>query len=666
MADDNNRIVLNRYELQSQIARGGTARVYLAKDLKLDRKVAVKMLFPELSVDSSFVERFRREAQAAANLNHPNIVSVYDWGEFENTYFIVMEYVDGRSLSSKLRSEGHIPVSDAAFIGSAVASALAYAHSHGVIHRDIKPGNVLITSDNRVKVTDFGIARATGVDENLTQTGLVMGTATYFSPEQAQGHGSDGRSDIYSLGVVLYEMVSGRPPFTGDTPVAIALKHVKDDMPPLKSLVPDVPESYEAIVNKAMSKNADLRYVSAGELGDDLDRFRLGKPVAAYDATTAVSQVNGDGGLTSVVSAVGEYEEGRPARRPIRVETAPPKSKTPIYAAAIAACLLIFALLVYVGGRNLGYFGAPQSFAVPKVTNLPLTQAEQDLGAVGLNYTIKRYFNDSVPGTVFNQSPISSKVSKGDTVILEVSKGAPTQLVPPVDFKQLVQAETILTKAGFKVTAQGIASSAPAYQVTNQFPKAGASLSQGGTVTITYSDPSASVVVPNLTGVTQSAAVYQLGKDNLAVGTITQQASTSIPQGSVISTQPAPNSTVDTNTPINLVISSGPSSVTMPLVVGDTQTVAQTELQGSPYNFSITIVDEVTCSADYGLVVTQNPSGGVTAAPGQSVTLFVGVSPTTTTTSSVVSTSSPTTTTTTSTTSTTSGTSGSNSFCPYV
>jgi serine/threonine-protein kinase len=346
------------------------------------------------------------------------------------------------------------------------------------------------------------------------------------------------------------------------------------------------------------------------------------------------------------------------------VETAPPKSKTPIYASAIAACILIFALLVYVGGRNLGYFGAPQSFNVPSVTNLPLSQAEQDLAAVGLNYKIKRYYNDSTPGVVFGQSPSNSKVSKGDFITLEVSKGAPTQLVPPVVNKQLVDAETILQKAGFKVTAQGIASSNPAYQVISEFPKPGNTLNTGDTVTITYSDPNASVLVPNLIGLPQATAAYQLGQKNLAVGTITQQQSATIPQGSVISTQPGPNATVDTNTPINLVISSGPSSVTMPLVTGYTQSGALSELQGAPYNFNVTIIDVTTCSTDYGVVVTQSPSGGVSATPGQAVTLQVGVAPGSTTTTSVSSTSTSSPTTTSPTTTTTYG--GGNIYCPTV
>src|SRR5271154_4631292 len=263
-----------RYELRNQIARGGTAQVYLARDLLLDRPVALKVLIPELSADHSFVERFRREAQAAANLSHPNIVPVFDWGESERTYFIVMEYVDGEPLSSIIRTQAPLSPIQAASIATDIAKALSYAHRHGVVHRDVKPGNVLITADGQVKVTDFGIARAIGGSEDqVTQTGLVMGTATYFSPEQAQGLEVDGRSDVYSLGVVLYEMTTGKPPFTGDTPVALAYQHVREQPIAPRVVNPEMPAALEAIILQAMAKLPAERYATAEDFRADLDRF---------------------------------------------------------------------------------------------------------------------------------------------------------------------------------------------------------------------------------------------------------------------------------------------------------------------------------------------------------------------------------------------------------
>src|SRR5438477_3219185 len=256
------RVFSNRYEIEREVAQGGMAEVYLARDQLLDRPVALKALFPEYAREPSFVERFRREAQAAANLNHPNIVSIYDWGQESGTYFIVMEYVEGRSLRELIHTEGTIEPGQAADIAAEIASALAFAYRSGVVHRDVKPGNVLLTESGTVKVTDFGIARA-GTSDGLTQTGSVMGTATYFSPEQAQGLPVDGRSDVYALGVVLYEMVTGVAPFTAESPASVAYKHVREEPTTPSRIVHDIPGALDRIILTALAKDVALRYESA-------------------------------------------------------------------------------------------------------------------------------------------------------------------------------------------------------------------------------------------------------------------------------------------------------------------------------------------------------------------------------------------------------------------
>src|SRR5215831_11517479 len=294
------RVFSNRYELQREVAQGGMAEVYLAHDQLLDRPVALKALFPEYAREPSFVERFRREAQAAANLNHPNIVAIYDWGQEAGTYFIVMEYVEGRSLRDLIRSEAPVDPNQAAEITGEIASALAFAHRSGVVHRDVKPGNVLLTRSGTVKVTDFGIARA-GASDGLTQTGSVMGTATYFSPEQAQGLPVDGRSDVYALGVVMYEMVTGVAPFTADSPVSVAYKHVREEAVPPSERNPDIPRDLEVIIATALAKDPEHRYPTADDMRADILRYRRGRPVVGVPATALLL----DHATTGATQAVG-------------------------------------------------------------------------------------------------------------------------------------------------------------------------------------------------------------------------------------------------------------------------------------------------------------------------------------------------------------------------
>ena len=377
---DREPVVLNgRYELHARIARGGMAEVFLARDQVLDRSVAVKVLFPEFATDPAFVERFRREAQSAANLTHPAIVGVYDWGSYRGTYFIVMEYVRGRSLAEILRAEGTLHPDRAADIATDIAGALYFAHRNGVVHRDIKPGNVLITPQGHVKVTDFGIARAVGGNtDNLTQAGSVMGTATYFSPEQAQGLAVDPRSDLYSLGVVLYEMVCGHPPFTGDSPVAIAYQHVQGTPTPPRQVDPAIPQALEAITLKLLAKNPANRYASGEELRADLRRYREGQPVLAESVLAGPAVVgaaavaaHGAGGppaeLTNVLppTVVGPASGGPPGTDPTALGPSytgapnyePPRRNGVFIAVLVVLLALLGVLLFFFAADRAGRRG---------------------------------------------------------------------------------------------------------------------------------------------------------------------------------------------------------------------------------------------------------------------------------------------------------------------
>ena len=567
------RVFSERYELNHLIARGGMAEVYRAHDRLLDRPVALKVLFPELSVDRSFVERFRREAQAAANLSHPNIVPVFDWGEDTGTYFIVMEFIDGRPLSSILKSAGTLSPERTADIGAHVASALGYAHKHGVVHRDVKPGNVLITDDGAVKVTDFGIARAINTEESLTQTGAVMGTATYFSPEQAEGLGVDARSDIYSLGVVLFEMVTGRPPFLGDSPVAVASKHVRDNPPTPRELNPQIPPTFEAIILKSMAKDPAHRYATADELRADLLRFNEGRSVLAMEDTTAMIGV---AGVTTTVAAVGAMdatrsvdsvagagggEGGRDGDAPDETGS----NRTRNYAIALALLLLLLAAGYFLG-RNLGYFGGDTSFNLPNVVGQQSAVATATLRADGLNVTEAQQVSSNTPGSVISTNPgPNSLVKKGDTVTVTVAEMAPpVQVTVPEGLINTTQgnATAILQSAGLTATVVVKTSSAQKGTVLSTDPTSGTKVNQGSAVTLTVSGGPANATVPSLIGLSQPVAGQTLANAGLAVGNVTSVPSTQYGPGIVVSSNPGTGASVPPGTSVDIAVSTGPPPTT--------------------------------------------------------------------------------------------------------
>ena len=428
------RVLGGRYRLVRHLARGGMAEVYVAEDQLLNRTVAVKILFPELAHDEAFVERFRREARAAASLNHHNIVSVYDFGEDEGSWFIVMEYVEGRNLRDIIRSEGQMDPPHAASLGAEVAAALAAAHAQGIIHRDVKPANVLIASDaGTVKVADFGIARAAGARQGLTMPGTVLGTATYLSPEQAQGAEVDFRTDVYSLGMVLYEMLAGKPPFTGDSPVAIAYQQLSQTAPPPSTHNADVPPALDAIVMRAMSKNPDERQATAEEIREEL--LTIDRAIGDPDATAFVAPPPPPE-ATAVIAAGSTSVLPPPV-----VDPGPPVTRRPagvvsddvyrrrraavIAGVALAALAIIVLLVLLSGGDDKG------TVAVPDVVGRSQAEATRILTESGLKVQVTQRDPPAATDQVSDQDPDAGQVvSRDSTVTIFVPRPVATTTPP--------------------------------------------------------------------------------------------------------------------------------------------------------------------------------------------------------------------------------------------
>jgi eukaryotic-like serine/threonine-protein kinase len=631
MSDAEPTVLNGRYELHRPLGRGGMAEVFLARDQLLDRPVAVKVLFSEFATDPSFVERFRREATAAANLSHPNIVGVYDWGEADDTYFIVMEYVDGRTLSEILRSEGALHPDRVADIGADVAAALGFAHRNGVVHRDMKPGNVLVTAAGLVKVADFGIARAitADADEDLTKVGTVMGTATYFSPEQARGEAVDPRSDLYSLGVVLYELLVGQPPFAGESSVGIAYKHVQETPPPPRTLKPELPEAMEAIVLKCLAKNPVNRYPSAEDLRADLRRFREGSRILAEPVMAPPV----DPGATSVVAAAAVADPGTSAvpaylDDEFDEEDEEPRSSK-LFIAALIALLLLLAGMLFLLARALGIGDNNSSSAdqveVPNVIGMPVAEAQKELEDLKLEVSIKEEPNEDEPeGNVFDQDPrFGRKVDEGSTVELKVSAGAESIPVPGVIGSPVDQAQQRLEAEGFVVVIkEQDDENAPVGEVVDQDPAPDQEAPRGSEVTLFVSRGPAPRAVPDVAGRTASEASNLLGQAGFSVRQETEPSS-DVDEGTVIRTDPEADSVQPKGATITLIVSSGPAKGSVPVVEGLLEANAINTLKSAGFEVTVTNQDTTNPSED-GRVIDQTPAGSVEAELGTTVQIVVG------------------------------------------
>jgi eukaryotic-like serine/threonine-protein kinase len=640
MSQQNQVIFNGRYELHRRLGRGGMAEVYLARDQLLDRPVAVKVLFPALATDAGFVERFRREAQAAANLQHPNIVSVFDWGEANGTYFIVMEYVEGHTLADTLRDEGRLHPDRAAEITADIAAALGFAHRNRVVHRDVKPGNVLITRDGGVKVADFGIARAISdsSDQNLTKTGSVMGTATYFSPEQARGAPVDPRSDLYSLGVVLYEMITGRPPFVGDSAVAIAYKHVQENPVPPRRIDPALPETLEAITLKCLAKNPANRYPSAQDLRADLRRYLDGSRIMAEPVlappmdpgATGLMAPTGYGDQTALVAGpvawqaeddgYGGYDEYDQDYRPEQ----PKRSKW--FLAALILLLLVLAGLLFLLASNFGDDEPPaEQVTVPTVVGQPVDQAKAALEQAGFEVTTAGQTSDQPANQVIEQDPeAGAKVDEGATIRLTFSTGPEMVAVPDVVGKTQAEANTLLTQAGFVVNAVPVENDdVEEGRVVTQNPAANAQAGKGSQVTIEVSSGSTARPVPNVANQDEATARGNLQRAGFTNVQTRPEASDSVEPGIVIRTEPAANSEAKPSDTITLVVSSGGQQITVPRVEGLNEQNARSAIEGVGLKVQVQ-EQQVTNANQDGIVLTQSPSPQSPAEAGDTVTIYVG------------------------------------------
>lgn len=564
------RILARRYELQELIGGGGMADVYKAQDKLLDRAVAVKILHQQYANDAEFVEKFRREATAAAKLAHPNIVNIYDVGEDGGSQYIVMEYVSGPTLKEVIQQKGCLEPIEAVRIAKEIASALESAHRNNLVHCDIKPHNILVMPDGHIKVTDFGIARAVSAS-TMTYSGSVMGSVHYFSPEQAKGTVITTKSDVYSLGVVLYEMLTGQLPFNGETSVSIALKHLQEEPVPIRQLNPSIPPVLEAIVQKAMSKDPADR-PSSTELYADLNQAK------AMLADRGISQeaVSNDPFATRMIPRItpemmAEQRSERPAKNPTgsRGDYQPqyqPQEEKSIFKSKSFIAVLVGILFMgfFVGSfLSFGKFWSSAEINVPDVVGKSSVVAQQILEDKNLRVKIVEANDDSVPaGQVVSQYPeAGAKVKEQRLVTITVSKGGQELTMPDLKSMSRSNAEEKLKKMGLKIGAVFEENAKePAGTVINQDPRSGSKITKGQAVDITVSlgEKKKEVTVQNYTGLSVDSAKSNLEANGLSLGGISEETSTK-PKGTVIGQSPAAGSTTTEGGSVSLIISSGSS-----------------------------------------------------------------------------------------------------------
>ncbi len=620
-----NTLFDGRYRIIRKLGTGGMANVYLAEDQELGRRVAIKILNDRHAGDEQFVERFRREAKNAAGLSHPNIVSIYDRGEAEGTYYIAMEYLDGRSLKELIVARGPAPIPLAIDYARQILAALRFAHRNGVVHRDIKPHNIMVGDEGRLKVTDFGIARA-GTSQ-MTEVGSIIGTAQYLSPEQAKGAPVDQTSDLYSLGIVLYELLTGTVPFNGDTPVEIAMKHLSTVPPEPSTLRPEVPDDLDAIVVRSLGKTPEERYGSAEEMDADLGAVARGVAVSRETEEAATQILSRP--TQPMPTAATIVQPRRPqtyAQPPVYYDYEDePVRRRPFWPWLLALIFLVLAGLA-------GWFAWTQvqdQLNANKVVRMVFVEGDRESLAVqkiiraGLEPVVERHPNTSQPvGFVYRQlQQPGEKVNKGNPVTILVSLGKPKTTVPDVVGKTSADAASTLANANLKANVVRVPSDKPIDTVLAQAPKAGDRVDQGTTVRVNVSSGPRPIGVPPVIGDAYDQASSVLTAAGFAV--TRKDVDSNEAAGVVVGQSPTGNTFAPKGSVVTLSVSKGPTTSGVPDVTSQDEATAVSTLKASGFRVAIVRQDTNDPGSD-GIVLSQDPAGGAQAKPGSTVTIVVG------------------------------------------
>src|SRR3954451_12446419 len=608
------------------------ANVYLAEDQELGRRVAIKILNERHANDEQFVERFRREAKNAAALSHPNIVSIYDRGEAEGTYYIAMEYLEGRSLKELIVARGPAPLTVAVEYARQIVSALRFAHRHGIVHRDIKPHNVMVDAEGRVKVTDFGIARA-GTSQ-MTEAGSIVGTAQYLSPEQARGTNVDQRSDLYSLGIVLYELLTGTVPFNGDTPVEIAMKHLSTLPEAPSAKRSDIPRDLDLIVTRALAKDPDDRYQNAEEMDADLERFLRGATVSPV-TEEAATQIMRLPAIDQPYSATAATMIAPPSSRRTAVLPPPPppvyydldepihrRQMWPWFAALFFVCVAaIGGWLLYSQISHKLASNAP--VAVQNYMYITEQLARQKIKDDGFEPRVTHHFSRTTQtGLVFHQSPAAgTRLAKGSPISILVSTGLPKVVVPDYVGKSQTEAAGDLARKGLKMKTRTVPSSKPAGTITAQDPPGGTKVEVNTVVTINVAEGPKPVAVPTVIGqpIDQASSTLQ----GLGFRVATTFVASNQPAHTLPTQAPSAGQSAGKGSVVSLTVSKGPKTSTVPDVSSLDVGTATSTVASSGFKPKVVYQDVTDPSFD-GTVLSQDPGGGTEAKPGTVVTLTVG------------------------------------------